>query len=154
MAAEGEERRALERAYEGLRRFAAVVGPADVEPEDLVQEAFVRVLRRGLGEVADLDQYLRRTVLHLSSNERRSWIRRQGAFARHGGTPNTTDSTFVEVGDLLALPTEVRAVLWLVEVEGWPYSEVGALLGCSEGAARMRATRGRRALRAMAREEA
>ena len=154
MTGPADERHALERAYEGLRRFAAAVGPPDVEPDDLVQEAFARVLRRGIGDIDDLERYLRRTVLHLSANERRSWTRRESAFARHGGPSSTTDSTLVEVSDLLALPGDVRAVLWLVEVEDWPYSEVAALLGCSEGAARMRAARGRRALRAMAKEEA
>lgn len=154
MAGETEEREALKRAYDGLRRFAAVVGPADVEPDDLVQEAFARVLRRGLDDIEDLQRYLRKTVLNLSANERRSWSRRQAALARHGGSSSTTDATVVEVSDLLALPSDVRAVLWLVEVEGWPYGEVAALLGCSEGAARMRAARGRRALRTMAREEA
>jgi RNA polymerase sigma factor (sigma-70 family) len=154
MTGDAEDREALERAYAGLRRFAAVVGPADVEPDDLVQEAFARALRRGLGEVEDLDRYLRRTIVNLSANERRSWTRRQLAFARHGSTTETRDSTFIEVGDLLDLATDVRAVLWLVEVEGWSYAQAGALVGCSEGAARMRAARGRRALRAAGREEA
>ena len=40
--------------YSPLRRFAAVVGPAEGEPDDLVQEALSRVLRRG--SLAELDQ--------------------------------------------------------------------------------------------------
>jgi len=151
-----DDRAALEAAYARLRRFAAVVGPADVEPDDLVQEAFTRCLRRGLGRIDDLDRYLRRTVLNLSANERRGWTRGQRAFARHGAGDDAapSDATFVDVGDLLALPADVRAVLWLVEVEGWSYAETATVVGCSEGAARMRAARARQALRRVVTEEA
>ena len=33
--------------YPSLRRFAAVVGSVDIDPDDLVQDALVRALRRG-----------------------------------------------------------------------------------------------------------
>ena len=33
--------------YPSLCRFAAIVGPPDIEPEDMVQESFYRALRRG-----------------------------------------------------------------------------------------------------------
>src|SRR4051812_6161727 len=149
----GSPREQLAERYERLRRFAAVVGPQDVEPDDLVQEAFVRVLRRGIDEVNDLDAYLRRTIVNLASNERRSWLRRQKALRCHGVAPDTESVSFVDVGDLFALPADVRAVLWLAEVEGWDYRQIGDLIGCSEGAARMRATRARVALRAQISEE-
>jgi DNA-directed RNA polymerase specialized sigma24 family protein len=145
----------LREAYPALRRFAAVVGPPDVEPDDLVQDAFVRVLRRGFDGIDDLDAYLRRTVLHLGSNHRRDWSRRQKAFARRGADPAVaTSPSYVDAADLLRLEPEVRAVLWLAEVEGWSYGEIGTMLACSEGAARMRAARGRRLLRAQLEEEA
>ena len=45
---------ALRPLYADLRRFAAVVGGMDVEPDDLVQEALVRLLVSGrLGSVDD-----------------------------------------------------------------------------------------------------
>lgn len=154
MDLEGDDRARLVAAYDSLRRFAAIVGPADVEPDDLVQEAYVRALRRGIGGIEHLERYLRRTIFNLSANERRGWIRRQRALGRHGVTPSSTDETFVDVSDLAALPTAVRGVLWLVEIEGWSYAEAADALGCSEGAARMRAARGRRALRTAMTEEA
>jgi RNA polymerase sigma factor (sigma-70 family) len=137
----------LRAAYPSIRRFAAVVGPADIEPDDLVQDAFVRVLRRGVDDVTDLDAYLRRTVLNLASNERRRWVRRQAAHRRQRPAQEGAPSTFVDAADLLRLPPEVRAVLWLAEVEGWSYAEIGGLLGCTEEAARTRGARGRRQLR-------
>jgi RNA polymerase sigma-70 factor (ECF subfamily) len=134
-------------AYPVLRRFAAVVGPADVEPDDLVQDAFVAVLRRGLDGIDDLDAYLRRTVLNLSSNERRRWLRRKRADERQLAVEEVVTTSFVDVADLLRLPVDVRAVLWLAEVEGWTHAEIGHLLGCSEESSRARASRGRRRLR-------
>jgi RNA polymerase sigma factor (sigma-70 family) len=144
----------LTAAYPGLRRFAAVVGPADVEPDDLVQDAFVAVLRRGVDGIDDLDAYLRRAVLNLSSNERRRWLRRERAYRREPVVAEVTSSTFVDVAELLRLPADVRAVLGLAEVEGWTHAEIGRLLGCSEQAARARASRGRRRLRLVLAEEA
>ena len=141
-------------AYPSIRRFAAVVGPADVEPDDLVQDAFVAILRRGGEGIDDLDAYLRRTVLNLSSNERRRWLRRQRAHERQVVVTEAVSTTFVDVAELLQLPPDVRAVLWLAEVEGWNHAEIGRLLGCSEEAARARASRGRRRLRLALVEEA
>jgi DNA-directed RNA polymerase specialized sigma24 family protein len=44
-------------------------------------------------------------------------------------------------------------VLYLTEVEGYRYAEVGRMLGCTEAAARKRAMRGRRRLYAELTEE-
>ncbi len=42
---------ALRAQYEPLRRFAAVIGQWDVEPDDLVQEAYAKVLcKRPVGD--------------------------------------------------------------------------------------------------------
>jgi RNA polymerase sigma-70 factor (ECF subfamily) len=141
-------------AYPALRRFAAVVGPADVEPDDLVQDAFVALLRRGAEGIDDLDAYLRRTVLNLCANERRRWLRRQRAGQREVVATEVVSTSFVDVAELLRLPPDVRAVLWLAEVEGWTHAEIGRLLGCSEESSRARASRGRRRLRLALVEEA
>ncbi|HUR77067.1 MAG TPA: RNA polymerase sigma factor [Acidimicrobiales bacterium] len=137
----------LAATYERVRRFAAVVGPPEVEPDDLVQEAFVRALNRGLDEIDDLTAYLRRTVLNLSSTSRRSWVRRRTALARLGPPAESEEMYVPMVSDLYRLPPELRAALWLAEVEGWSYAEVGRILDCSEDAARTRASRARRRLR-------
>ena len=63
-----EESQLFAELYGPLRRFAAVVGPIEVDPDDLLQEAVARVLRRR--RLTDLDQpgaYLRRTIVNLAS---------------------------------------------------------------------------------------
>jgi RNA polymerase sigma-70 factor (ECF subfamily) len=153
----GGERARLEEQYAPLRRFAAVVGPADVDPDDLVQEAMVQVLRRGgLDDIEDLGAYLRRTVVHLAANDRRSAGRRRRALLRlqgsaRGASPPRYPS---DVHELLRLPADVRAVLYLAEVEGLSYAEIGAALDITEEAARARASRGRRKLRLELEQEA
>ena len=62
----------LRQLYEPLRRFAAIVGRLDVEPDDLVQEAYTRFLAGDRGDVEDVGAYLRRTIVNLASNERLS----------------------------------------------------------------------------------
>src|SRR5205823_4802816 len=66
----------FERLYPALRRFAAATGPIETDPDDLVQEAVSRVLRRhALTDLDDPGAYLRRTIANLASNERRGFAR-------------------------------------------------------------------------------
>ena len=56
------------RLYPSLRRFAAVVAPREIDPDDLLQEATARALRRGpLGRLDHPEAYLRRTMVNLAS---------------------------------------------------------------------------------------
>jgi len=148
MASLDAEDRLFRDLYPSLRRFAAVVGPLEVEPDDLVQEAVVRVLRRE--RLTDLDHpaaYLRQTILNLASNQRRRLARQRVALTRYRvGAESPGDPYPSDLTDLARLPMEEKAVLYLSEVEGYRYAEVGQMLGCSEAAARKRALRGRRRL--------
>lgn len=139
----------IEEMYPRLRALAAVVGPIEDEPDDLVQEALVRMLRRQRRtEIVNLEAYLRRTIVNLASNRRRALGRWRRALARlDHPSPGLAATYPSDVSDLLRLPPEVRAVLWMVDVEGAPYAEVAVGLGCSESAARARASRGRASLR-------
>jgi len=124
------------RLYPGLRRFAAATGPAEVDPDDLVQEAVARTLRgHRLTDLDDPGAYLRRVIVNLAANQRRG-------LARWRAPQYASD-----LDDLLRLPPETRAVLYLVGVEGSSYGEAAAALGMTEEAARARASRGRRRLR-------
>ena len=62
---------ALRAEYEPLRRFAAVIGRWDVDPDDLVQEAYAKVLASSPAQIRELGPYLRRTIVNLATDERR-----------------------------------------------------------------------------------
>jgi RNA polymerase sigma factor (sigma-70 family) len=141
----GEEFRLL---YPGLRRFAAVVGDADVDPDDLVQEALAGYLRRFEG-TDGADQpvaYLRTMIRGLASNHRRNAGRRRRASIE---APSAhVDAYPSDVRGLLALASpDDRALLLLVDVEGEAIGTVAAALGISTVAARARLSRVRRRLR-------
>ena len=143
-----EETRIFERLYGSLRRFAAVVGPIEVDPDDLLQEAVARVLRRHrLTELAEPGAYLRRTIVNLAANHRRRFAIRRRALERlKASSPSAGDQYPSDLSDLLRLPPRERAVLYLSEVEGYRYAEIGQMLGCTEVAARKRALRARQRL--------
>ena len=140
--------------YPSLRRFAAVVGPAEIEPDDLVQEALVRVLERtALIELDSPGAYLRRSMYNLASNHRRSFLRRRRAFSRIVADSRVMPEYPSDVADLLRLSPKARAALYLSAVEGRSFAEVADLLGCSEESARKAASRGRSKLRMVLSEE-
>jgi RNA polymerase sigma-70 factor (ECF subfamily) len=141
--------------YPALRRFAAVVAPSWIEPDDLVQEALVRVLRGGpIGRFEDPLTYLRRVIVNLVTDEHRATIRlTRIAPLVAGDTYARTVSYPSDLSFLDALTPIDRALLELVEVEGWKASDAGALVGCSAVAARARLVRARRRLRQTLTEE-
>jgi RNA polymerase sigma factor (sigma-70 family) len=150
-----EESRIFTECYPALRRFAAVVGPAECDPDDLLQEAVARALRHHrLDELDHPLAYLRRTILNIASNERRHFaINRRGLGRLRPDRRDRTDAYPSDLGDLEHLAPAERAVLYLSEVEGYRFAEIGRLLGCSEAAARKRAMNGRRHLYAALTEE-
>ncbi len=145
-----EESQLFEQLYQPLRRFAAVVGPIESDPDDLLQEAIARVLRRH--RLTDLDQpgaYLRRTIVNLAANQRRQLGRARRAFAQLAASGGSNSDVYPsDLGELLRLPPQERAVLYLSEIEGYRYREIGQMLNCTETAARKRALRARRRLQA------
>lgn len=143
------ERELITSLYPSLRRIAAVAGSVDVEPDDLVQEALMRVLRRG--PISDLDNplaFLRKTIVNLASNQRRSLGRRRVAFQRLSIEEGWWPSYPADIEAILDLPPRQRAILYLVEVEDVPYAEAAAQLGMTTVAARAMANRARRKARA------
>lgn len=141
--------------YPQLRRFAAIVGSADVHPDDLVQEALAR--RLALGPLTDLDDagaYLRRTIVNLATNRRRSLRRAQRATTLLATTAEVAAAAYPsDLDDLARLKPHERAALYLHHVDGMPFAEVAEHLGCSEAAARKAASRGRRRLERSLRDE-
>lgn len=135
--------------YPGLRRLAAVVGPPEDDPDDLVQEVVAAALRSGaLTALSNPRAYLSTAIVHRASNRRRSLGRRRQAVSRL----ETDDVALTPVypsdlAALQALSPEDRAVLYFTAVEGATADEVAALIGGSPAAIRMRRTRALRRLR-------
>src|SRR5690349_12352145 len=139
-----DELRAL---YAPLRRYAAVVGRYDVDPDDLVQEAFAKFLLVPNEHVRDPRAYLRRTIVNLATNERRRNRRAVAAIARTYDAGTTEDRYPSELADLLRLDGRIRGLLYLVEVEGEPIAVAAEAVGMTATAARMALSRARRRLR-------
>ena len=145
------EWRIIDELYPSLRRFAAVAAPWDMDPDDLLQEALVRVL--SAHSFSDLDRpsaYLQRVMVNLAaSHNHRMGIGRRVLRLWAGSRDLVSDPVYpTDVADLYALPPRERAVLYLAEVEGFHYAEIARMLGCSEQAAKKAGSRARKRLRA------
>jgi RNA polymerase sigma factor (sigma-70 family) len=143
------ERELITSLYPSLRRIAAVAGSVDVEPDDLVQEALMRTLRRG--PISNLDNplaFLRKTIVNLASNQRRSLGRKRNALSRLFIEEGRSPSYPSDIEAILDLPPRHLAILYLVEVEDVPYAEAAEQLGMTTMAVRAMANRARKKARA------
>jgi DNA-directed RNA polymerase specialized sigma24 family protein len=138
----------LRELYEPLRRFAAVIGRFDVDPDDLVQDAFAKVLSRGPGDIHDLGPYLRRMIVNLATDERRRSSRTVSVLRKVGPPASDADCYPSDLEDLMRVAPQVRALLYLVEVEGQPIADAASVVGMSNSGARVALMRARRRLRA------
>jgi RNA polymerase sigma-70 factor (ECF subfamily) len=139
------------RAY--LRRVAGDAALAD----DILQEAFIRLLRSGRpgaseGETA---AFLYRVATHLVYDHwRRGKRERKALGALEPPAAIEPPALGSDLGRIFArLPPRDRALLWLAHVEGWTHAEVGAALGLKAISVRVmlfraRAELGRRLRRA------
>jgi RNA polymerase sigma-70 factor (ECF subfamily) len=137
----------LRELYPSLRRFAAVIGRWDVDPDDLVQDAYTKVLVKSPDQIRDLGPYLRRTIVNLATDQRRRSMRGNAAVHRLGAEVTTSDSYPSDLEDLMRLQPKVRALLFLVEVEGHQVADAAEMVGMSNSNARVALMRARRRLR-------
>lgn len=123
--------------------------------EDLVQDAFVRVVGR-LGHMRTPDAfypYLRRSIINLSKNHFRHRAVERAYLARAGGEPlvEAVDTSVVAHESmrhaLLRLPERQRAAVVLRFYEDLPEDQVAEILRCRPGTARSLVSRAVRALR-------
>jgi RNA polymerase sigma-70 factor (ECF subfamily) len=145
-----EEWRVIDELFPSLRRLAGVMAPSDMDPDDLLQEALVKVLSHcALSELDHPGAYLRRTMLNLAASHYRHMGRRRHTLTRLAASAEQVpDATYPsDLAELYRLPPRERAVLYLAEVEGYHFDEIAEMLGCSKSAARKGASRGRRRLR-------
>ena len=143
--------------YEDARRFAAVVAPWDIDPDDVLHASLVSILRRGrLHDTNDPPAYLRRAIVNeVRSEIRRRSSRRKSINLLRASTPDRFEGEYPsDLADLMQLRPVARAVIYLHDVEGLPFDKVASAVGITAGNARVTAARARRRLRtALAREE-
>ncbi len=137
-------------------RLAYLLTGSRAQAEDLVQDAFVRILARMRHgrEPEMLRGYLTRTIVNLAKNE----YRRQGRLrsflsSGRGSAPVTAELPDVEARDelhelLLSLPLRQRAALVLRYCEDRSEADVAEALGTSEKAVRSLVGRGLETIRA------
>ncbi|CAN5797589.1 hypothetical protein BH10ACT1_BH10ACT1_10930 [soil metagenome] len=148
MTDEDPDQALFEALYPGLRRYAAVVAPLDLDPDDLLQEAVVRALRTGqLGRLDHPAAYLRRTMVNLAANHNRSRGRERRAHLRLAVAEDRPASYPSDLAELEHLSPSDRAAVFLADVERLPLSDVADALGIGVVAARARVSRARRRLR-------
>lgn len=142
--------------YLSLRRFAGVVRAPGLEPDDLLQEALVRVLAKtSLVQLDDAEAYLRVTILRLAANARRKAWRHHRAVQRLTVDSGRGDpSSGLQLDELFGLEPRDRAAVYLFVVEGRSHREIAGVLGWSEANSRARVSRALQRLRAALVEEA
>ena len=149
---------AFRRLYPRLHRFASVVADRDVDPDDLVQDALVGLLRAPPGHVRDPEAYLRSSIVNGVRHVRRRAAIRPVTPVDPADASHPLRALAGDPADGVAWPADARAVMeavrpadraliYLLDIEDLPGAEVARILGISAMAVRARASRARRAAR-------
>jgi RNA polymerase sigma-70 factor (sigma-E family) len=143
------------RHADGAVRLAYLLTGDRALAEDLVQDAFVRLVGRlaHLRDEAAFEAYLRRTVVNLArSHWRRLGVER--AYARRAGAPRPDASAAPDPDDrdalwhaLGALPARQRAALVLRFYEDLSERQIAEILRCRPGTVKSLVSRGLARLR-------
>jgi len=135
--------RLLDRLWAPLIGYARRILPDDLDPQDVVQEAFVRLWSRRaqLREDGSLKALLYTTVRNASLDALRTSRRRQKLQAA-GPQPSRPRTPYEDVhgaelqrlaaGAVARLPEKRQEVFRMVREEGLSYRETAAVLGLSE----------------------
>jgi RNA polymerase sigma-70 factor (ECF subfamily) len=147
-----------EGAYVRLVSVVAVAAGNRGDAEEVVQEAFIRLLRRWsqVSRYDDPEAWVRKVAFRLLSNRRRKAGNGVRAVLRYG-TPHDVDGPTgdrLDVADaLLSLPLAQRQVLVLHHLVGLDVADVATELGVPVGTVKSRLSRGRSALAPLLAEE-
>ncbi|HEX6051927.1 MAG TPA: RNA polymerase sigma factor [Gemmatimonadaceae bacterium] len=145
------------RHYESIRALSARMASVRDGGDDLAQETFLRILRyratfRGDARFTTWAYRIARNVCleHLARAARERRVAESWTAEGESATSPAGDGD--EVAQLEAamhaLSPEHREVLVLCRYHGLPFTEISEILGCTPGAARVRAHRALLALRA------
>jgi RNA polymerase sigma-70 factor, ECF subfamily len=139
------------RCATGLRAYVHRVVGSEADADDIVQEAFLRILRADLP--SDDEEQWRRYVYRIASNlivdrwrrgkfeQTVASVPEPAARAPHYEDDATVAQIFAE------LKPRERALLWLAYVEGESHEEIAASLGVGRRGVRVLLFRARRRLR-------
>lgn len=139
-------------AYVRLVRVLTVASGSQLDAEEVVQEAFVRLLPRWskVRGYADPEAWVRGVAFRLLSNRRRGRRAAERTLSRYGrvgqelGPP---DGDRVDVARALAaLPAQQRHVVVLHHLLGLPVEQIASDLKIPIGTVKSRLSRGRAAL--------
>lgn len=142
-----------------LRRYSRSLTRSGEESEDLLQDCVEKVLvNKAQWQGSNLKAWACRIMSNLHFNTRRTLRRRPSVSIEEAETvPAPSPQDPLERSRLQqavqGLPSDSRAVLMLVVVEGYAYREVAEILGIPEGTVMSRLSRARQALREKMREE-
>lgn len=144
------------RVKDAAYRYAAALLHDRVEAEDLTQDLYERLWRRRLLLRRSSFRALAMSAMRnlcldrLRGRERRRYVGIDSREVIEHQAPATSDGegSAEELGRLArraieSLPEREREVIHLREVEGMPFAEVARVVGISEAAARMAASRAR-----------
>jgi RNA polymerase sigma-70 factor (ECF subfamily) len=150
----------FERHHKGVYRFCLQMTRNRTQSEDLVQDVFIRVLRKA--DAYRGEGSFKAWLYHIARNVTLDQLRRAGvageAFDESLDAADAIDTRSAEqvasgrelvgqVAEALArLPAAAREIIWLGRFEFDSYEELGLALGCKPGAARVRMHRAMRLL--------
>ena len=144
------------RHYESVRGLCARIAASGDGGDDLAQETFLRILRhratfRGTARFTTWSYRIARNVCleHLARSSRERELAEQWRAESSSSTPSVDGDDIAQLDAAMrALSTEHREVLALCRYQGLSFTEISEILGCTPGAARVRAHRALLALRA------
>lgn len=150
------EYQAIVRLLPRMRRFAYGLSGSIERAEDLVQEAFARLLDSSGEKAAYLDRWLFRTIRNLHVDGIRSQVvaeRHRHRLVPELETYRDSEQQFEVLMSLEQvrrlmdrLPVTQREVILLIGIEGFSYREVSEILGLPIGTVTSRLARARRQL--------
>lgn len=142
----------FEAAYDAygpmVYRLAMVYLGSRADAEDVVQEAFVRLLRRP-ATFADGEhekRWLLRVAVNLCRDQLKGFWRRR-AVELEPGLPAEEAESLGLAEAIVALPERYKGPIHLHYCEGYSVAEVGEILKLGQSAVKMRLKRGRELLR-------
>ena len=143
------------RHYEKVRAMCARVTAIPSAGDDLAQETFLRVLRHRATFRGDarfttwLYRIAHNLCLELAARDARDRriAERWSVDAEESLTPTEAGDLDQLAAAMQSLTPEQREVLVLCRYHDLPFAEIGSILGCTAGAARVRAHRALTALR-------